>query len=173
MLSRRFGVKARCDAGETDWRACRPLGGLIAPRVPLVTLAERTERPTRLPHPSETRPRRQEYELIRKQRAAMQQQLETFQAESAAQLKASEEQTLEVLNGLVEQLKTKRGSMKIDQERVREQVSHIEQALQGQLSEKMREKMDQLMELAQKGEFNPYDPKLGGVTREPRDTGRS
>ena len=140
-----------------------------APRDPRRT--NRTTDPS--PPHSETRPRRQEYELIRKQRAAMQQQLETFQAESAAQLKASEEQTLEVLNGLVEQLKTKRGSMKIDQERVREQVSHIEQALQGQLSEKMREKMDQLMELAQKGEFNPYDPKLGGVTREPRDTGRS
>ena len=170
MLSRRFGVKARCEAGETEGRARRPRGRPNrAPRD--LRRNEPNDRPVS-PH-SETRPRRQEYELIRKQRAAMQQQLETFQAESAAQLKASEEQTLEVLNRLVEQLKTKRGSMKIDQERVREQVSHIERALQGQLSEKMREKMDQLMELAQKGEFNPYDPKLGGVTREPRDTGRS
>ena len=78
----------------------------------------------------------------------MEEQLETFRATSAAQMKTSEQQTLDMLRGLVEKMEKSRGEMKIDQQAVREQVNNIETALEGQLSQKMRETMDKLMDLA-------------------------
>lgn len=100
----------------------------------------------------------------------MQQQLEVYKADSAAQLAATEAQTLELLNGLVERLEQDRGKLKVDQEEVRQQVKNIEAALQGELSAQMQEKMTQLMELASKGEYNVFDPKLGRVKTSTRDT---
>jgi hypothetical protein len=95
---------------------------------------------------------------------AMEEQLETFRATSAAQMKTSEQQTLDMLRGLVEKMEKSRGEMKIDQQAVREQVNNIETALEGQLSQKMRETMDKLMDLASEA------PASG--TREPRDLDR-
>ena len=100
----------------------------------------------------------------------MQQQLEAYKADSAAQLKATEVQTLELLNGLVERLETDRGKLRVDQEEVRQQVRNIEAALQSEMSAQMRAKMDELMELASRGEYDAYDPKLAGVKRVDRDT---
>ena len=112
----------------------------------------------------------QEFDAIKAQRMAMQQQLEAYKADSAAQLKATEVQTLELLNGLVERLETDRGKLRVDQEEVRQQVRNIEAALQHELSAQMRAKMDELMELASRGEYDAYDPKLAGVKRVDRDT---
>jgi hypothetical protein len=95
---------------------------------------------------------------------AMEEQLETFRATSAAQMKTSEQQTLDMLRGLVEKMEKSRGEMKIDQQAVREQVNNIETALEGQLSQKMRETMDKLMDLASEA------PASGA--REPRDLDR-
>jgi hypothetical protein len=100
----------------------------------------------------------------------MQQQLEAYKADSAAQLRATEAQTLDLLNGLVERLETDRGKLRVDQEEVRQQVRNIEAALQHEMSAQMREKMDELMELAMKGEYNVFDPKLAGVKRTERNT---
>ena len=73
--------------------------------------------------------RPQEFDAIKAQRVAMQQQLEAYKADSAAQLKATETQTLELLSGLVERLETDRGKLRVDQEEVRQQVRNIEAAL--------------------------------------------
>lgn len=100
----------------------------------------------------------------------MQQQLEAYKADSAAQRKATEVQTLELLNGLVERLETDRGKLRVDQEEVRQQVRNIEAALQHEMSAQMRAKMDELMELASRGEYNAFDPKIAGVKRARRDT---
>lgn len=104
----------------------------------------------------------------------MQQQLEAYKADSAAQLKATETQTLELLSGLVERLETDRGKLRVDQEEVRQQVRNIEAALQSEMSAQMRAKMDELMELASRGEYDAFDPKrsasLAGVKRTERDT---
>ena len=89
----------------------------------------------------------------------MQQQLEAYKADSAAQLKATEVQTLELLNGLVERLETDRGKLRVDQEEVRQQVRNIEAALQSEMSAQMRAKMDELMELASRGEYDAFDSK--------------
>ena len=97
----------------------------------------------------------------------MQQQLEVYKADSAAQLAATEAQTLELLNGLVERLEQDRGKLKVDQEEVRQQVKNIEAALQGELSAQMQEKMTQLMELASKGEYRNW-----GGSRRARGTRR-
>merc|ERR1712205_162438 len=86
------------------------------------------------------------------------------------QLKATEAQTLELLNGLVERLETDRGKLRVDQEEVRQQVRNIEAALQHEMSAQMRAKMDELMELASRGEYNAFDPKIAGVKRTRRDT---
>ena len=95
--------------------------------------------------------RPQEFDAIKAQRVAMQQQLEAYKADSAAQLKATETQTLELLSGLVERLETDRGKLRVDQEEVRQQVRNIEAALQSEMSAQMRAKMDELMELASRG----------------------
>ena len=100
----------------------------------------------------------------------MQQQLEAYKADSAAQLKATEAQTLELLNVLVERLETDRGKLRVDQEEVRQQVRNIEAALQHEMSAQMRAKMDELMELASRGEYNAFDPKIAGVKQTRRDT---
>ena len=122
--------------------------------------------------PSLSRP--QEFDAIKAQRVAMQQQLEAYKADSAAQLKATETQTLELLSGLVERLETDRGKLRVDQEEVRQQVRNIEAALQSEMSAQMRAKMDELMELASRGEYDAFDPKrsasLAGVKRTERDT---
>ena len=114
----------------------------------------------------------QEFDAIKAQRVAMQQQLEAYKADSAAQLKATEVQTLELLNGLVERLETDRGKLRVDQEEVRQQVRNIEAALQHEVSAQMRAKMDELMQLASRGEYDAFDTKLAGVKQADRDTNR-
>ena len=114
----------------------------------------------------------QEFDAIKAQRMAMQQQLEAYKADSAAQLKATEVQTLELLNGLVERLETDRGKLRVDQEEVRQQVRNIEAALQHEVSAQMRAKMDELMQLASRGEYDAFDTKLAGVKQADRDTNR-
>ena len=121
--------------------------------------------------PSLSRP--QEFDAIKAQRVAMQQQLEAYKADSAAQLKATETQTLELLSGLVERLETDRGKLRVDQEEVRQQVrKHL--ALRRRWAAAVRAKMDELMELASRGEYDAFDPKrsasLAGVKRTERDT---
>jgi len=100
----------------------------------------------------------------------MQAQLEAYKADSAAQLQATEAQTLQLLNGLVERLELDRGKLRLDKEEVRRQVRNIEAALQGELSVQMQEKMNELMQLAAKGEYNVFDPNSVGVKRSARDT---
>ena len=114
----------------------------------------------------------QEFDAIKAQRMAMQQQLEAYKADSAAQLKATETQTLELLSGLVERLETDRGKLRVDQEEVRQQVRNIEAALQHEVSAQMRAKMDELMQLASRGEYDAFDTKLAGVKQADRDTNR-
>ena len=114
----------------------------------------------------------QEFDAIKAQRVAMQQQLEAYKADSAAQLKATEVQTLELLNGLVERLETDRGKLRVDQEEGRQQVRNIEAALQHEGSAQMRAKMDELMQLASRGEYDAFDTKLAGVKQADRDTNR-
>ena len=100
----------------------------------------------------------------------MQAQLEAYKADSAAQLRATEAQTLQLLNGLVERLELDRGKLRLDKEEVRRQVRNIEAALHGELSVQMQEKMNELMQLAAKGEYNVFDPNSVGVKRSARDT---
>mmetsp|Transcript_3761 Transcript_3761/g.13900 ORF Transcript_3761/g.13900 Transcript_3761/m.13900 type:complete len:160 (+) Transcript_3761:1-480(+) len=111
-----------------------------------------------------------EFDAIKAQRSAMQAQLEAYKADSAAQLRATEAQTLQLLNGLVERLELDRGKLRLDKEEVRRQVRNIEAALQGELSVQMQEKMNELMRLAAKGEYNVFDPNSVGVKRSARDT---
>lgn len=57
----------------------------------------------------------QELDVIRAQRLKLQSQMETFKADSAEQLRQQEEQTLAMLEKVVERLQTERGRLLTDQ----------------------------------------------------------
>ena len=56
----------------------------------------------------------QELDVIRAQRLKLQRQMETFKAESAEQLRQQEEQTLAMLEKVVERMQTERGRLSVD-----------------------------------------------------------
>jgi len=56
----------------------------------------------------------QELDIIRAQRLKLQRQMETFKAESAEQLRQQEEQTLAMLEKVVERMQTERGRLSVD-----------------------------------------------------------
>lgn len=57
----------------------------------------------------------QELDVIRAQRLKLQSQMETFKADSAEQLRQQEEQTLAMLEKVVERMQTERGRLLTDQ----------------------------------------------------------
>ena len=113
----------------------------------------------------------QELDVIRAQRLKLQRQMETFKAESAEQLRQQEEQTLAMLEKVVERMQTERGRLSVDKKLMQTQIDAIEESLSGQLSQAMREKMENKLKeielLAQSGEL--FDSQ---TVRKPRDTGR-
>jgi hypothetical protein len=56
----------------------------------------------------------QELDVIRAQRLKLQRQMETFKAESVEQLRQQEEQTLAMLEKVVERMQTERGRLSVD-----------------------------------------------------------
>ena len=56
----------------------------------------------------------QELDVIRAQLLKLQRQMETFKAESAEQLRQQEEQTLAMLEKVVERMQTERGRLSVD-----------------------------------------------------------
>ena len=56
----------------------------------------------------------QELDVIRAKRLKLQRQMETFKAESAEQLRQQEEQTLAMLEKVVERMQTERGRLSVD-----------------------------------------------------------
>ena len=62
----------------------------------------------------------QELDVIRAQRLKLQRQMETFKAESAEQLRQQEEQTLAMLEKVVERMQTERGRLSVDKKLMQE-----------------------------------------------------
>ena len=135
-----------------------------APRAPRDP-RQRTERPTCLPHSNPTPATGIRADTT--QRAAMQQQLETFQAESAAQLKASEEQTLEVLNGPWSSSRRSGEHEDRSGAGARAGVAH-RAGPAGTAQRKDAGEDGSAQGAGAEGRVQPHDPKLGGGTREPR-----
>ena len=71
-------------------------------------------RSTRAQSPGTPYVRVQELDVIRAQRLKLQRQMETFKAESAEQLRQQEEQTLAMLEKVVERMQTERGRLSVD-----------------------------------------------------------
>mmetsp|Transcript_2166 Transcript_2166/g.8429 ORF Transcript_2166/g.8429 Transcript_2166/m.8429 type:complete len:124 (-) Transcript_2166:4431-4802(-) len=109
------------------------------------------------------RRQKQELDVIRAQRLKLQSQMETFKADSAEQLRQQEEQTLAMLEKVVERMQTERGRLLTDQRLMQEQIAAIEESLAGQLNQKLRDKLEEVLSL--QGQL--FDVQK---LRKPRDT---